>query len=526
MITAAFYRNGIGHGGNADEQSRWLVLSVLAFGKASSTTKKHVSKQLSYGQIWKHSYVLTMTTWRMLLYICLMCILLSVRNVPQSHMETTSDTKYKEGLVATRNDSGLANGGDDGVLIKDNFAGTSISDRSQIAVKSSRVNDKGTESISKDRWGSGGGFGARIDTQGVGKVIADDCISPRTRTPDRSPLSIPNELDALEDAKRIASSAGVIIDPPQRTTPLQLVQPSDKGDATVGWIQKRSIRDVDTTFCVESQWHRHRLSRLFSYPSSSTSSSEDSDDIRDANIPPRSTDSESPEGWMMAEDEFITPKDFRGSHEGSTGSSAGTGSTRKSSKFVRFSTASQKGERTSKDSLRPSIGSIKDARFEGAARPSRHWSYGATLDLPPMGVQSHRCPASSTASVNEAVHEAELVVQVAPPTLRELQVELDRRDRARATFRKWTIISLFSIVNAVLLGSSLLCIFRPPTRNESRFAVGRLIPDAVKELIRHRSSLPSPVRSGCAYFYKSCRFVVAVGKRSPVLWMRTLTVGT
>lgn len=409
-------------------------------------------------------------------------------------METISRTtdKQKENCVALRNDSGWD---DPEPLIENVDAGTQFQAEEvgeiDFAFRWPSAQYDGIESDSTARCEDGGSlethknvatpsslFG-RAFKRTARASVADGCISPGTKTPTINPLSIP--IDS-EDAGAVLEciSNDNKVEPLRKATPLRHIQPRRKSAATVGQIQKTSIatdsesslEDVNTIICIEeSQWHRNKPSRLLSYESNiSTTSSEDFGENLTSHPDARSPEPESPDEWMMAEESCNTPPPPSGMSP--------TGS-RKSFKFVKKPklrtrkrrSSPHKAQRQSKDSLKSTNtgGSLDEARSLSAAQPSRHYSYGATLDLPPIGIQTSRDLSNYKVSQTEALLDATPAIPV--PTLRELEAQMDHTDETSPLLRRRIIGSLLVLTNAIFVGSTLFFFLRPKIWNESRYAV-------------------------------------------------------
>lgn len=401
-------------------------------------------------------------------------------------MDSISYTKKHKGdFGASRNDSGWV--GND-PLAKEVQEQEDVT--YQNASTSPQTRDDETTSVSTDLWESSSGLGgvhngaatpsslfSQNTVRRVGNSQIDDCISPRTIFHARNPLSIPNEVHTIANVKELVAR--------QRQASLQLLQSHGKGEAggaTLGISHNdRCAEDLDmriedphTTVCVEEfHWHRDRPSRLLSYQGYSSSSSGKDDD--DASSGPFSrepdSDGSEAEGWMMAESDSI-PASF-GSREGSQGMMVQEASlhridSQKSRKFVK---KKKKGKRRSEGTARTSVESIHEDKQARPARPLRHYSYGATLDLPPMGIQTHRDTLECKAGNDEAAHEAELIMS---QDATQLEAQSQARDEPLSMVRKWIIGILLLIPNVVLLGSALACILWSPIWNESRFAVGSI----------------------------------------------------
>lgn len=397
-------------------------------------------------------------------------------------METvlhTSNRKYE--LEAPRNDSAWV---ENETLAKHNDVDAVEGDVTyKNASTSPPVRDDDTTSISTDFWEDEVDFGVHDDPATPSSLFnraarrkrshADGCISPRTtKALTGDPPGTLNQIYGIEDPKVVAAG--------QRKASLQLLRSYSKGEAggaTVG-ITRNShgakdidmrVEDAEKEVCVEEfHWRRGKSSRLLSYQDDALSSRDDDDGDGDSSsvFPNAGCDSDSSERWIFSEDSII-PAGFE-SREGCHGLMVrNTGLQRMESNKSRKFVKKKRKKRTSDDTHRTSMESAPEAKMAGAARPLRH-SYGATLDLSPMGVQSHRNTTNSEGSVNEAVHEEELVML---EDLGQVEALLDHNDEPLSTFQKCMTVSLLVVANVVLLGSSLACILWLPVWNGSKFAV-------------------------------------------------------
>lgn len=451
--------------------------------------------------------------------LCLLCFIGSLQNVyyTLTMHSISSDGKHK------RNDSGW---NDNGSNIQNAALGKNVLNDAgrtgEIAPISPPVHDAHRNaSVSTAARKDGRGIETRIGTtasstffgqsleQDDANSFVEDCISPKTNAPRIDPFSIPDGVHGHIDVR----SGTRRPDSGRRKSALELVQPCEKSEATVGWTILDTYRPSDvvesSVNIEETRWHRNRPSRLPSYQSSSSSSSEDPGECSTMVPIDGHCEAESPLEWMMVEDGY-KPTSIAGSDRSEEGISTGSMSDRigshKSSKFVRNSKCraqerenSMTGKaRRSKDSTRSSACKIKEVRVPGAARPSRHLSYGATLDLPPIGVQSHRSSATPKHIQSDTVHEVELANPTFQQIVKDLEARLDDGTKCRSS-QRWITISIIVVVNIALLGLTLFFILEPGIWNESRFAVSRPSErlTSVAILIRSSSWLQFRGQSGC-----------------------------
>lgn len=358
--------------------------------------------------------------------------------------------------VANRNDSGWDDGG---ALIENFDSGAQVpadeETKNLLAFQWPGAQDKGPDPVSPGVRSKDVGFSphegvatpssllGRNGKRGVRTSFADGRISPGTTTPLRNPLSISYRLDNKDDT---VSSL-------RRATPIHLIQPRRKSTATVGAVQKStsaaselSVQSVSEIVCVEeSPWHRNKPSRLLSYASISTSSSKDFGEALTSHPNPRSPiGSSSPDEYMIVEEDPSTPP--------RPSAPASPSDSRKSHKFTKKkknkksklrapqqARPSSSAKRTSReDSFKSALTHLEDPRALG---PSRHYSYGATLDLPPIGLRTSRDdPQDCKTSEAEAMLEDPALVVVPPlmaPTLRQLEAQMEfTENEPLTTFQK------------------------------------------------------------------------------------------